>query len=117
VRGPLPLVETLPEFAAELGELLRTSGRDELAGAVSELRVHACCGCGRRDCQSFYTVDPTAWPDLSADGTNVVFDSRDGLIVLDVAEDGSVLKVEVIGHEELRPAYLALCLLVGRVRQ
>jgi hypothetical protein len=54
-----PLVsEALPTLARALKESLIREGEPELAAQLEQARIHALCGCGDRECMSFYVMPP-----------------------------------------------------------
>jgi len=52
---PLPLIDVLPAFAAELDRALRADDAADLADQVRGLSIAAVCSCGDDFCSSFYT--------------------------------------------------------------
>jgi hypothetical protein len=90
----------LPEFAAELEELPRTSKEPELAAQVSTLRIARRCSCEDDFCATFYTqFDPAVHPRGSAHCLEL--DPQDGMIILDVVS-GQIAGVEVLYRDDVR---------------
>ncbi|MGB7497160.1 MAG: hypothetical protein WBR26_11545 [Candidatus Acidiferrum sp.] len=97
---PLPLVEILPAFAAELQRLLTEKGEPELAVQVPSLRIFERCSCGDDFCGTFYT-QPKPKGAYGPGHRNVVLAPDDGTVILDVVED-QICCVEVLDRPEIR---------------
>jgi hypothetical protein len=102
-----PLLETaLPEFAAELEELVRASKEPELAAQVSKLCIARRCSCEDDFCATFYTqFDPGIYP--RKDAHCLELEPQDGMIILDVVS-GQVAGVEVLYRDDVRARLRAL---------
>jgi len=99
-KPPL-LSDTLPEFAAELQELLNEAGEPELAAQVLGLRICDLCGCGDDICSTFYTK-PRPQGAFGPGLRNVRLIPDDGaLLILDIV-DGEIACVEVLDRPEVR---------------
>lgn len=103
---PVPLVDVLPDFAAELAEALRFEDGAELADQLSELSITAVCGCGDDFCASIY---PGPRPDgpWVAQHRNVTPETATGMVILDVV-DGRIRYVEVLHRDDVKSVISAL---------
>jgi hypothetical protein len=102
-----PRLETvLPEFAAELEELLRTSKEPELATQISKLCIARRCSCEDDFCATFYTqFDPAVHPRMNAHCLEL--DPEEGMIILDVIVD-QIAGIEVLYRDDVRARLRAL---------
>ena len=103
---PVPLVNVLPDFAAELAEALRCEDGSELADQVGGLSITAMCGCGDDFCASFYTGPRPDGP-WAAQHRNVTPETATGMVILDVV-DGRIRFVEVLHREDMKSVISAL---------
>jgi hypothetical protein len=104
-ENPLSLTDTLPEFAAELRQLLVEKGEPELATRVSSLSIFGRCRCGDDFCATFYT-QPKPKGSYGPGHRNVVLAPDDGTVILDVVA-GEIACVEVLDREDVRQKLLA----------
>jgi hypothetical protein len=95
------LTDTLPEFAAELRQLLVEKGEPELAAQVPTLAIHDRCRCGDDICATFYTR-PKPNGAYGPGHRNVALVPNEGFyFILDVV-DGEIACVEVLDREDVR---------------
>jgi hypothetical protein len=94
--------DLFPPFAAELEELCRQEGHDDLAGQVAALPVVARCKCGQGNCAHFYTAPPPRGA-YGPGHSNVVLPADRGLVVLDLV-NGRIAAVEVLDRPEVKRA-------------
>ena len=98
-RLPVPLVDVLPNFAAELAEALRLENGVVLADQVRELSISAVCGCGDDFCASVYT-GPRPDESWGAEHRNVT-PTMAGMVILDVVAD-RIRFVEVLHRDDVK---------------
>lgn len=103
---PVPLVDVLPEFAAEIAEVLRLEDGADLAGQLRGLSITAVCGCGDDYCASFYTGPRPDGP-WGPQHTNVTPETATGMVILDVV-DGRIRYVEVLHRDDVKSVISAL---------
>lgn len=103
---PVPLVNVLPEFAAELAEALRSEDGADLADQVRELSITAVCGCGDDFCASFYTGPRPDGP-WGHGHRNVTPETATGMVIL-VVVDGRIRYVEVLDRDDVKSVISAL---------
>ena len=103
---PVPLVDVLPDFAAELAEALRSEDGADLADQVRELSITAVCGCGDDFCASFYTGPRPDGP-WGHGHKNVTPQTATGMVILDVV-DGRIRYVEVLDRDDVKSVISAL---------
>ena len=103
---PVPLVDVLPEFAAELADVLRSEDGAGLADQVRELSITAVCGCGDDFCASFYTGPPRDGP-WGQGHKNVTPETATGMVILDVVA-GRIRYVEVLHRDDVKSVISAL---------
>ena len=92
--------KTMPDFAAELRQLISSSSRPELAHQVDALPLVARCRCGQANCANFYTAPPPQGA-YGAGHVNVMLEPTRGLIVLDVVND-RIVGVEVLDRPDVK---------------
>jgi hypothetical protein len=97
---PKLLVELLPEFAAELEQLLIEQGEADLARQVSTLPVTDRCRCGDDFCGMFYVLlkPKGAW---GSGHRNVSLNPKEGMLILDVVGE-RIAAVEVLYRDAVR---------------
>ncbi len=100
LRLPLPLIDLLPAFAAELDRALRAHDVADLADQVRGLSITAVCRCGDDFCSSFYTGPRPDGP-WGQTHRNVSPEVAAGMIVLDVVDD-QIRYVEVLDRAEVK---------------
>jgi hypothetical protein len=106
-QRPRPLLsDALPALAAELLQLFRRAGREDLASQILSLRVKSRCRCGDDFCATIYTG--AGRPAYSID-----LEPAEGMIIVDVASDERVLSIEILYRDEYREAVDALFPLAG----
>jgi hypothetical protein len=98
-KRPL-LTDTLPEFAAELRQLLVEKGEPELASQVPALAIHDRCRCGDSFCSTIYT-QPKPDGAYGPGHRNVALTPEEGMLILDVV-GGVIMCVEVLDREDVR---------------
>ena len=99
-RFPQPLIDLLPEFAAELAQALRGDGDVGLEGQVPGLTITALCWCGDDFCASFYT-GPRPDGSWGAGHECITPMTATVMIILDVV-DGRIRYVEVLHRDDVR---------------
>lgn len=106
-QKPPLLADALPEFAAELRQLLVEKGESELAAQVPTLAIHDRCRC-RDDicCGTFYT-QPRPDGAYGPGHRNVALTPGEGMLILDVV-DGVIMCVEVLDREDVREKLLSV---------
>lgn len=100
LRLPLPLIDLLPAFAAELDRALRADDAADLADQVRGLSITAVCRCGDDFCSSFYTGPRPDGP-WGQTHRNVSPEVAAGMIVLDVVDD-QIRYVEVLDRADVK---------------
>jgi hypothetical protein len=103
--APLLLVETLPQLANELEQLLKKQGNTELAAQVSTLAILDRCRCEDDFCSSFYT-QPKPREEYGLKHDTFDLDADKGLILVDVVS-GVIAFVEVLNRDDIRKPLLA----------
>lgn len=98
-KRPL-LTDALPEFAAELQQLLIEEGEPELAAQVPALAIHDRCRCGDGICSTFYTHTRPEGA-YGPGHRNVALTPEEGMLILDVV-NGEIMCVEVLDREDIR---------------
>ncbi|MGA8676838.1 MAG: hypothetical protein WB621_16605 [Candidatus Acidiferrales bacterium] len=96
----LLLAAVLPEFAAELRQLLTEQGEAELAAQVSGLMIFDRCRCGDDFCGTFYT-QPKPDGSFGPGHRNVALTTGQGMLILDVVA-GEIACVEVLDRKDVR---------------
>ena len=91
------LTEALSSLAAEVTELLRKAGEEELASQISTLRVRSRCGCGDDFCATIYTA--AGQPAESID-----LEPAEGMIILDVDGEEHIVSIEILDRSEYKKA-------------
>jgi hypothetical protein len=99
------LADTLPEFAAELRQLLIEKGEAELASQVLSLAIHDRCRCGDSFCSTFYT-QPKPNGAYGPGHRNIALTPDEGMLILDVVGE-EIMCVEVLDREDVRGKLLA----------
>jgi hypothetical protein len=99
---PLLLVETLPELAQELEELLIEVNEPALSAQVHMLTIVDRCRCGDDFCATLYT-EPRPQSSYGPNHRNVEIGPSDGMIILDVV-GAKIACVEVLYRDEIRKA-------------
>jgi hypothetical protein len=102
----LLLTDTLPEFAAELQQLLIEKGERELAAQVPGLVILDRCRCGDDFCATFYTQPKPAGA-YGPSHRNVTLTPDEGMLILDVVA-GEIACVEVLDRKDVREKLDAL---------
>lgn len=97
---PSRLVEVVPEFAAELENLLSEEGKPELASQIQQLMILERCRCQDDFCSTFY-VRPKPQGSYGSDHYTVVLSPNDGMVNVDVTE-GKVACVEVLYRNDVQ---------------
>jgi len=101
----LTFLGTLPAFAAELAELLRNQGRDDLALQIAALPIEDRCRCGEAYCSTFYTA-PEPNRAYGAGHANLHVASLEGMIILDLVDD-EIRCIEVLDRPDVQAALFA----------
>ncbi len=96
----LLLQQYLPDFSVELQRLLVQAGRPDLANQINELTMQDRCRCGDSFCGTFYT-GPKPKGSYGSGHENVVLKPDEGMVILDVVNDG-IKCVEVLYRDEIR---------------
>jgi hypothetical protein len=96
----LPLADVLPEFTAELGQLLTEQDESELAAQVSGLMIFDRCRCGDDICATFYT-QPKPNGGFGPGHRNVRLMPEEGMLILDIVA-GEIACVEVLDRKDVR---------------
>jgi hypothetical protein len=99
------LVDTLPELALELEQLLAKAGKPELAAQIPGLVIVDRCRCGDNFCSSFYT-QPKPEGRWGPDHDCLDLDAEEGMVVLDVVA-GTIAQVEVLNRDDVRTKLIA----------
>lgn len=94
--------DLFPPFAAELEDLCRREGHEDLAEQIGALPVVARCTCGQESCAHFYTAPPPRGS-YGPGHTNVVLPVDRGMVVLDIV-NGRIAAVEVLDRPEVKRA-------------
>ena len=81
--GP-PLSEALPSLAAEVMELLRKAGQEELTSQIPTLHVRSRCNCGDDFCATIHTGAGRPVDSIDLEPT-------EGMIILDVVLGSGLL--------------------------
>jgi hypothetical protein len=102
----LLLTDTLPEFAAELRQLLIEQGEPELATQVPGLVILDRCRCGDDFCATFYP-QPKPEGAYGPGHRNVALTPEDGMVILDVVVE-KIACVEVLNRDDVRQKLLEL---------
>jgi hypothetical protein len=96
----LRLTDTLPEFAAELRQLLEEQSESELAAQVPGLAILDRCRCGDDFCATFYTK-PKPEGSFCPGHRNVALALDEGMLILDVVA-GEIACVEILDRKDVR---------------
>jgi len=99
---PLLLVETLPELAQELEELLIQATEPALAAQIHTLTIVDRCRCGDDFCATLYT-EPRPQGSYGPNHRNIELNASEGMIILDVV-GSKIACVEVLYRDEIRKA-------------
>lgn len=99
------LIETLPQVARELEQLLKERGELSLAAQVSTLEIVDRCRCGDDFCASFYTQPKPEGP-YGPDHRCFDLDAAKGMVILDVVS-GSIAHVEILNRDDVRTLLVA----------
>ena len=99
---PLLLVETLPELAQELEELLIQATEPALAAQIHTLTIVDRCRCGDDFCATLYT-EPRPQGAYGPNHRNIELNASEGMIILDVV-GSKIACVEVLYRDEIRKA-------------
>jgi hypothetical protein len=103
---PSLLIETFPELAEELQQLLGSSGESTLADQVAGLRILDRCRCGDDFCATFY-VQPKPAGSYGPGLRTVPLEPNKGMLIIDVV-DGTIATVEALYRNNIRQMLLAL---------
>ena len=96
-----PLVkDVLPDFAAELRELLKKEKRSDLSDKVGALQLFERCRCGDDFCSTFYTA-PKPSGAYGAGHSNLQLSPKAGMIILDLVDD-EIRCVEVLERPDVQ---------------
>ncbi|MCH8949571.1 MAG: DUF2283 domain-containing protein [Chloroflexi bacterium] len=98
--GP-PLSEALPSLAAEVMELLRQAGQEELTSQIPTLHVRSRCNCGDDFCATIHTGAGRPVDSIDLEPT-------EGMIILDVDAGERIVGIEVLYRDEYKEALDAL---------
>jgi hypothetical protein len=101
----LLLTDTLPEFAAELRQLLEKQGEPDLAAQVPGLAILDRCRCGDNSCATVYTK-PKPEGGFGSGHRNVRLIPNEGMLILDVVAD-EIACVETLDRPEVKEKLLA----------
>jgi hypothetical protein len=96
----LPLADVLPEFTAELRQLLTEQDESELAAQVPGLMIFDRCRCGDNFCSTFYTQTRPEGG-FGPGHRNVRLMPEEGMLILDVVT-GEIACVEVLDRNDVR---------------
>jgi hypothetical protein len=100
------IADTLPAFAAELGQLLEEQGESELAAQVPNLKIFDRCRCGDDFCATVYTK-PKPKDGFGPGHRNVRLMPEEGMLILDVVA-GEIACVEVLDRNDVREKLYAV---------
>jgi hypothetical protein len=95
-----PLAEVLPEFAAELRQLLEEKGESELAAQVPGLLILDRCRCGDDICATFYT-QPKPNGGYGPGHRTAVLAPEEGMLLVDVVAEG-IACIEILDRKDIR---------------
>lgn len=98
--------EALPEFAAELRELLNWNCELELAAQIEALPLVDRCRCGQDSCATFYTA-PKPDGAYGPGHSNVQLAPEVGMIILDLV-DGKICCIEVLDRPDVQEGLTAI---------
>jgi hypothetical protein len=87
------MADTAPDLTAEMALLLERAGRPDLAAQVGALAVGTEESSGEDGRRSFYSGHRQREYSLE-------FDSRQGLILIDVAADSGIVAIHVLAPED-----------------
>lgn len=100
--------EAFPSFAVELGQLLTTSKRPDLATQLGSLELVGRCACGEGSCSTFYVagrVSPLSEERQSGRGPfwqeAVVLDATQGMIAIGLDRIDRIVTVEVLNRPDV----------------
>lgn len=102
-EGSAPLREKLPEFSAEIEQLLRQAGEPELAQQIAELWIGNRCRCGTVLCGAFQVEHlPSAVLSLSPNRgpRSVRIAAKDGVVSVDVV-DGEIRRIDAANRDDV----------------
>lgn len=99
------LLETLPQEARELEQLLKERGELDLAGQVSTLEIVERCRCGDDFCASFYT-QPKPEGAYGPDHRCFDLEAAKEMVILDVVS-GLIAYVEILNRDDVRTLLVA----------
>lgn len=92
--------EVLPDFSAQLRQLLLEEKEEGLASQVSTMKIVDLCGCGDDFCASFY-VQPKPSGAYGPGHRNVALIPENGMIILDVVNE-QIAHVEVLYRDDVK---------------
>jgi hypothetical protein len=101
----LLLIETLPQLARELEQLLKAQGELDLGAQIPTLSIVDRCRCGDDFCSSLYT-QPKPEGRYGPDHRTLDLDAEKGMIILDVVA-GTIAQVEILNREDVRRQLVA----------
>jgi hypothetical protein len=93
----MQLKDIMPAIACELERSLLAIGEEALARSVQGLEIVGRCGCGQRDCGTFFTRPRSDWVGKPL---KQVFPELRHLITVDVFQEGIVC-VEFLGRSDV----------------
>jgi len=99
------LIDTIPEFSAELRRLLKEQGHGHLIDQLPGLQIVDRCRCGDDFCSSFYT-QPKPLGTYGAGLKCIELNASEGMIILDVV-DGVICHVEVLYRDDVQKKLFA----------
>ena len=95
--------DALPQFAAELGQLLAASKRPQLAEQLDTLELASRCACGDYFCSTFYVSrgrSPLTEEQQKDRGPywqdSLDVDAKEGMVVVDLDRIDRIISVEVL---------------------
>ena len=105
-KRPL-LTSALPEFSAELRQLLIEKGEPDLAVQVPTLAIFDRCRCGEDVCCATFYTQPKPEGGYGPGHRNVVLAPDVGMVILDVVGE-EIACVEVLDRPKIREKLLSV---------
>jgi hypothetical protein len=100
--------DALPQFAAELAQLLAASKRPQLADQLDTLELTSRCGCGDGFCSTFYVSrgrSPLTEEQQKDRGPHwqdsLDIDAKEGMVVVDLDRIDRIIAVEVLYRSDV----------------